>query len=102
MSKKLIFTFIFITTLTFSQQAQAQTTKEYVSVILNYGGKVPHALIVYPDGTTEKEKMVEFSLKEPEKAMAANAIVVNKVMNRLAADGYKLVSSTDTRLILEK
>ena len=99
--KKLFLTLIFITALTFAQQAQAQT-KEYVSVILNYGGKLPYCLIVYPDGTTDKEKMVEYSLKEPEKAMLANAIVVNKVLNMLATDGYKLVSSTDTRLIFEK
>jgi hypothetical protein len=88
--KKLIFTLIFITTLTFAQQVKAQEIKEYVTVSINTSNAGPKYSIAYPDGTTEDG---EIDTQMFSKNLKSNGITINGIFNKLAKKGYRLVSN---------
>ncbi|MGE0636074.1 MAG: hypothetical protein AB7G44_15140 [Bacteroidia bacterium] len=89
--KKRLLTLIFITALTFAQQAQAQETKEYATLhIIAASIQWKDYVIAYPDGKIEKGELSTINIKN----MESNANTLNGVFNMMAKKGYKLVSST--------
>jgi hypothetical protein len=87
--KKLILTLLFITALTFAQQAQAQEIKEYATVSIYTVMYGPKYSIAYPDGTSEEGDLDAVGAK----SVKSNGIKINVVFNKLAKDGYRLVSN---------
>lgn len=75
----------------FTQQAQAQETKEYATVMILQGGGWNDFAISYPDGTSEKGKLAGSTTA---KNLEPNAIMITEMFNKLAEKGYKLVSSS--------
>ena len=89
MSKKLIFSLLLLLTLTLAQQVQAQETKQYATVFINYHGKAAGYSVVYPDGSTNGDFFLKDRSLYPEEVNK----VVNELFNKISKMGYKLVSS---------
>ena len=89
--KKIIFSLLFLLTLTLAQQAQAQETKEYVtvSIVDAYTTGFKQYVVAYPDGKTEIGELKALN----EKNLESNTVTLNNIFNMLAKKGYKMISS---------
>ena len=80
---------LFVLTAFVSSPASVSQT-EYAYVKVTQGsGKWTKVIVAYPDGTTEITDLETGTAKNHEK----NAIVINSVFNKLAGEGYTLVTS---------